>query len=149
MSEHITTLKWRRATHPLVENTYDRNHRVSLGSGLVLQASAAPEYKGDPNCADPEELFVSALASCHMLTFIAIADVKGYVVESYEGKATGILEKGENGRPQITRIDLDPIIKFSGDKIPDAENIERMHASAHRNCFIANSITSHVEVRAT
>lgn len=147
MSEHITTLKWSRAPNPLAENTYNRNHQVELGDGVTVHASAAPEYKGDPKCADPEELLVGALASCHMLTFLAVADLKGYVVESYKGKAIGFLEKGENGRQQITRIELQPEIEFSGDKQPDAGTIKRMHASAHKNCFVANSITARVDVQ--
>lgn len=146
MSEHITTLKWDRAAHPLADNTYDRNHQVDLGQGVTVQASASPEYKGDPNCVDPEEMLVGALSSCHMLTFLAIADLKGFVVESYQGKATGYLEKGESGKVHITRIELQPEITFSGDKQPDAEGLKRLHAGAHKNCFIANSINAHVEV---
>mgnify|MGYP001818222421 FL=1 len=146
MSEHVTTLSWRRAPSPVAENTFDRNHRVKLGVSTSLLASSAPDYKGDPDCVDPEEMLVGALASCHMLTFLAIAEVKGFVVESYDGKATGFLEKGENGRLQITRIALQPVIEFSGDRQPDEEAIERMHAAAHRNCFIANSLKTRIDV---
>ncbi|MCP5009592.1 MAG: OsmC family peroxiredoxin, partial [Aestuariibacter sp.] len=101
---------------------------------------------GDPMCADPEKVLTSALASCHMLTFLAIAEVKGFSVARYTDRATGYLEKGDSGRPEITRIELQPSIEFAGDKQPDAAAIKRMHASAHRNCFIANSIKAKVEI---
>jgi organic hydroperoxide reductase OsmC/OhrA len=108
--------------------------------------SAATEYKGDPNCADPEQLFLTALASCHMLTFLAIAEVKGYRVESYRDAPVAYLEKNAAGRLAVTRIELSPQVSFSGDKQPDQAALARLHDGAHRNCFIANSITTRIKV---
>lgn len=146
MSEHRVEVNWAFAPGPLDENTYNRNHRVTLSGGQQVNASSAPEYKGDPACADPEQLLISALASCHMLTFLAIAEHKGYEVKSYHDKATGYLEKGDNGRPQVTRIELQPVIIFSDNNQPDSATLKRMHDSAHRGCFIANSIKTKVEI---
>ena len=146
MSEHFAEISWKNIPNPVDEKTYNRNHQLSLSGNQQLEGSSAPEYKGDPDCVDPEQLLVSALASCHMLTFLAIAELKGYQVETYDDKATGYLEKGDSGRSEVTRIALFPRIAFSGDKSPDANEIKRMHASAHKNCFIANSIKTKVEV---
>jgi organic hydroperoxide reductase OsmC/OhrA len=41
---------------------------------------------------------------------------------------------------------LRPAIKFSGDKIPTAEEIAQMHEQAHHACFIANSVKTEVIV---
>jgi len=149
MSEHIVNLNWTFAAHPEMDNTYNRNHKVAYSDDEQVMVSASPEYKGDPACADPEKVLTGALASCHMLTFLAIAEVKGFKVESYADRATGYLEKGESGRPEVTRIELQPTILFSGENQPDATTLKRMHASAHKNCFIANSIKAHVEVLET
>lgn len=146
MSEHIAEVNWASSPSPLDENTYNRNHQIKLSGGQQINASSAPEYKGDSNCVDPEQMLVSALASCHMLTFLAIAELKKYQVKSYDDKATGYLEKGESGRLQITRIELQPKIVFDGDKTPDDTELKRMHASAHKNCFIANSLNTRVDV---
>ena len=146
MSEHIAEVNWLSTSNQEDENTYSRNHLVTLSGGQQLKGSSAPEYKGDPDRVDPEQLLISALASCHMLTFLAIAELKKYQVESYNDKATGYLEKGESGRPEVTRILLQPRIIFSGDKHPDANELKRMHESAHKNCFIANSIKAKVEL---
>ena len=146
MSQHSVEINWENAPNKLAENTYNRNHRVALSGDQVIHASSAPEYKGDPDCADPEQLLVSALSSCHMLTFLAIAELKGFVVQSYNDKATGYLEKGESGRPEVTRIELSPRIEYSGENRPDAATLKRMHESAHKNCFIANSLKTKVEV---
>lgn len=146
MSEHKIDLEWQGSSHSPEEFNYTRNHAVSFSDTVQVTVSSAPEYKGDPNCPDPEQLLTSALASCHMLTFLAIADLKGFRVESYRDRATGFLEKGDSGRPQITRIELRPCIVFGGEKQPDAAAIKRIHASAHKNCFIANSIKAKVDV---
>lgn len=146
MSEHKIDLEWHSAPSTSEGATYNRNHTVSFSDTVQVTVSSAPEYKGDPNCADPEKLLTSALASCHMLTFLAIAELKGFQVESYQDRATGFLEKGDSGRPELTRIELRPSIVFGGEKQPDAAAIQRLHASAHKNCFIANSIKAKVDV---
>jgi organic hydroperoxide reductase OsmC/OhrA len=146
MSEHSATLSWSRAPHKDEPETYSRSHTSTMKGSQVLQVSSSVEFKGDADHADPEQMLVSALASCHMLFFLAIAEVKGFQVASYEDTATGLLEKNEQGRMAITRITLRPRVSFVDDNAPDATQIEKIHAGAHRNCFIANSISAEVTV---
>ena len=112
-----------------------------------IQVSASVEYKGDPTCADPEQMLVSAVSSCHMLFFLAIAEHQGFTVESYQDQPIGHLEKNSAKVFAITRIELSPDIIFSGDKMPDAAAIGRIHAAAHKSCFIGHSVTAEVTVR--
>jgi organic hydroperoxide reductase OsmC/OhrA len=111
-----------------------------------LNNSAAPEYLGNADMANPEELLASSLASCHMLTFLAVAAKSGYIVESYNDQAIATLDKNEEGKIAVTVIDLKPVVEFSGEKIPDDEHLKSLHEKAHRNCFIANSIKSKVNI---
>ena len=67
-------------------------------------------------------------------------------VERYTDAAVGHLEKNAEGRLAVTRVELRPVITWGGDTLPDAEAIERMHESAHRNCFITNSVVSEIVV---
>ncbi|WP_412050620.1 OsmC family protein [Hoeflea sp. Naph1] len=146
MSTHNSTLSWERASHPDDPTTYNRNHIATLAGGQQLQVSASQEFKGDKNAADPEQMVVSAVSSCHMLFFLAIAESQGFKVSTYKDSAVGHLEKGPAGRPVITRIELSPTIAFEGDKLPDAAAISRLHAGAHKNCFIGNSLTAEVVI---
>ena len=73
MSQHHTTIEWQRAAHPTEAETFSRNHVATLNGGQKVTVSASAEYKGDPDASDPEQLLLTALASCHMLTFLAIA----------------------------------------------------------------------------
>lgn len=145
MSEHHASLSWRRGDRGFGYKEYSRNHQWQFpGSGQSLRASAAPDYLGDADCVDPEEAYVAALASCHLLTFLAIASMSGFTVEQYEDDPIGTLEKGESGKPWLSRVLLRPRIQFSGDKQPSPEQLAQLHEKAHRECFLANSVKTEI-----
>jgi organic hydroperoxide reductase OsmC/OhrA len=145
MSEHKATIRWSRAGKDFTYKTYSRDH-VWIANGNEIPASATLAYLGNPNRVDPEAAFVAALSSCHMLTFLALASNKGFVVESYEDAAVGHLEKNAQGKMAITRVELHPKIAFGGAKQPTPADLEWLHDKAHRECFIANSVTTDVTV---
>ncbi len=147
MSEHLAKIAWQRDGKPFDYESYSRNHVWSFASGREVAASAAPDFLGDADRVDPEAAFVAAVASCHMLTFLAIAARKRLTVERYEDDAVGTLAKNEDGRLAVTKVVLRPRITFSGDA-PSAEQIDKMHHQSHAACFIANSVRSEVVVEA-
>ena len=113
-----------------------------------MQASAAPAYLGNPKLVDPEEAFVASLSSCHMLTFLAIAAKKRFVLDEYVDEAVGHMEKNAEGRLAITRVVLRQKTRFSGDKQPSKQDLDEMNHAAHEQCFIANSVKTEVTVEA-
>ena len=139
MSEHIATINWKRNTPDYSYDTYDRTHSMKFEGGIVVKASAAKEFLGKPEYANPEELLVGALASCHMLTFLAIAAKSRLTIDSYEDRAIGTLGKNATGQLCVTHIQLNPKVQFGGEK-PSPEKIKDLHEKAHKNCFIGNSI---------
>jgi organic hydroperoxide reductase OsmC/OhrA len=145
MSEHKAKIIWNRDGKDFTYKTYSRDHKW-LANGNEIPASATPQYLGSPNRVDPEAALVSALSSCHMLTFLAVAAGKGFVVESYEDEAVGHLEKNAAGKFAVTRVELHPKIAFGGTKQPTAADLEALHDKAHKECFIANSVTTDVRV---
>ncbi len=146
MSVHQSAIRWQHAPHETDADTYSRNHRATLNGGQQVDVSASVDFKGDESCADPEQMLVSAVSSCHMLFFLAIAEFQGYRVESYEDDPVGHLESRDTKGMEITRIELSPRVTFGGDKLPDRKAISRIHANAHKNCFIRNSITAEVTI---
>ncbi len=146
MSTHNATVHWRRETSDFKYETYNRDHDWAFDAGINIRASAAPGYLGNVACVDPEEAFVASVSSCHMLTFLAIACKKQYIVDDYQDEAVGILEKDAAGRLAITRATLQPQVRFGGDKAPAPEELAHMHEQAHRACFIANSVKTEVTV---
>ena len=146
MSEHKVTLEWKRETPDFSYQSYNRDHDWTFDAGVTVRASAAPAYLGNSGCVDPEEAFVASLSSCHMLTFLAIAARKRYVVDAYLDQAVGILAKNAAGNLAITKVTLRPEIRFSGEKQPNTEELMRLHEQAHHACFIASSVKTEIVV---
>lgn len=146
MAAHGVTVKWTRESEDFTYQTYNRNHVWQFDGGESVRASAAADYLGDADCVDPEQAFVASLSACHMLVFLALAANKGLKVLSYEDQADGVLAKNEKGKMAVTKVLLQPRIHFEGDT-PDAATLDKLHHMAHRNCFIANSVTTEIEVR--
>jgi len=116
-----------------------RAHEVLLGA-QTLPSSSALELGGDGTKSNPEGLLVGALASCHMLWFLALARKKGFEIASYEDDADGVLD----GK-RFTSATLRPRVRWAGEP-PDPEAIEALHQRAHELCFIANSVNFPVGV---
>ncbi len=146
MSEHSVTVAWRRTSASFDYEVYNRDHSWSFDAGVQVRASAAPAYRGDPDCVDPEEAYVAALSSCHMLTFLAIASRKRLTVDAYEDNATGFLEKNVHGKLAVTRVVLRPQVRFSGSVAPSQDELARLHEQAHQGCIIANSVLTTVTI---
>src|SRR5215210_1853229 len=130
MSEHKATLRWERGGAEFSYQKYPRDHSWSFDGGHTMTGTAAPAYLGNPANVDPEEAFVASLSSCHMLTFLAIACKQKFVLDSYEDEAVGHMEKNAHGKMAITRVELHPKIKWSGERTPSEEELEKLHHAA-------------------
>ncbi len=144
MAEHKVSVHWQRSSDDFSYEAYTRDHVWKFEGGVEVPASAAPAFRGNPARVDPEEAFVAALSSCHMLSLLAIAARKRFRLDTYDDDAVGHLEKSADGKLVITRVYLRPRIKFSGERIPTLEQIEKLHDEAHEECFIANSVKTEV-----
>src|SRR5262245_17676264 len=129
---------------------YGRAHRWTFDGGVGVPASASPHVVpapfSDESAVDPEEALVAALSSCHMLTFLWLAARRGFVIDSYEDDAVGRMGKNAAGREAVTHVTLRPRIVFSGARSPTSEELSALHHEAHEQCYIANSVTTAVEV---
>ena len=148
MSLHLAEILWQRGDQPFVDNRYSRRHLLRFDGGVEVVASSSPHVVpvplSDPAAVDPEEAFVAALASCHMLWFLSIAARRGFRVDRYADAAAGLMAADKRGRPAITRVTLRPTVAFSGADLPSDEQVAAMHEEAHEACFIANSVRTQV-----
>lgn len=144
MAEHRVRVEWNRTTDDFAYQIYTRDHTWRFKETVTVPASAAPKFLGSPGRVDPEEAFVAALSSCHMLSFLAIASRRRHLVDGYQDDAVGYLEENADGKLVITRVILRPVVTFSGDRVPTPEQVELMHHQAHEECFIANSVKTDV-----
>ena len=150
MGEHKATISWKRTSADFVKGKYSREHTWTFDGGLSVPASPSPSVVpapySNPANVDPEEAFVAAIASCHMLTYLHLASKKGFQVDSYDDEAVGVMAKNERGVPWVSEVTLNPKISYSGEKSPAPTDVEQLHHLAHEQCFIANSIKTKVRV---
>lgn len=150
MSTHTATLTWMRGDDVFSDGKYSRAHEIAFDGGITVPASASPHVVRAPlsreDAVDPEEMFVAALASCHMLFFLDFARRAGFVVDAYNDQAEGLMGKDERGRIAITQVRLNPVVLWGGDKAPAPEQIRELHHKAHDACFIANSFRGDVAI---
>lgn len=128
-------------------NRYTRGHLWRFDGGAEVAASASPsvvpEPLSDPAAVDPEEAFLAAISSCHMLWFLDYSRQAGFEPSRYEDRATGALVN-QKGRMWIPRVDLN--IRVTWASAPDATTHQALHDKAHHACFIANSVRSEIVV---
>jgi len=143
--EHHATIAWQRSSDTYTYESYNRAHEWHFHD-VTVAASSAPDFRGEVERVNPEEAFLAALSSCHMLTFLAIAAKKKLPLDSYRDEAVGYLEKNEAGRLAMTRVILRPRIQWSQGVTVSEADLEKMHHQAHEGCFIANSVKTNVTV---
>jgi organic hydroperoxide reductase OsmC/OhrA len=144
MSEHYASIEWSRGGRDFVYETYSRQHVLRFEGGIAVPGNAAPGNipRTVPSApgVDPEQAFIAALSSCHMLWFLHLACQRKFVVDRYVDEAVGVL-----AGTWISKVTLRPRVAFSG-KAPSDEEHRALHHKAHENCYIANSVKSEVLV---
>jgi organic hydroperoxide reductase OsmC/OhrA len=151
MGQYTAVIEWERNGAVFRDQRYSRGHLWQFDGGIEVRASASPHHVPLPlsvaEAVDPEEAFVAALASCHMLWFLSIAARQGFLVESYRDEAAGVMGKNADGRLAITQVTLRPRVVFGGEKRPTPAEHEAMHHEAHEECFLASSVKTDVRCR--
>lgn len=151
MTEHHTAdVLWERGEQPFTDRRYSRAHVLRFDGGVEVQGSASPQVVAPPlsveAAVDPEEMFIAALSSCHMLWFLDIAARRGFRIDRYHDTPTGLLRENTEGKLVMATVTLRPEVVFSGDTRPDADALHDLHRLAHEECFLANSVKSLVLV---
>jgi len=116
---------------------YSKSHKIKIEGKPILDISAAKAFKGDPELYNPEDLLLSSLVSCHMMSYLYVCSQNGIEVLEYSDDAEAILEVVPNGSGRFTEVRLYPKVTIANpDKIQEALDL---HTKANQLCFIANS----------
>jgi organic hydroperoxide reductase OsmC/OhrA len=148
MADVFTThLEWTGAAHGPTRDpaAFSRDLNVSVDA-LSLPMSSAPAYRGDPSRVNPEQLFVAALSACQALTYLFLAAKNGVAVVGYTDDAEGHLGVVD-GRLRMARVTLRPQITL--DDAAQEARARTLIAKAHDSCFIANSVSTPIEIAPT
>lgn len=107
-----------------------------------IEVVTPPEFpKGIEGLWSPEHLFVAAVNSCLMTTFLAIAENSRLEFSTFESNATGKLEMVD-GKFMMSEIILKPILVIKDEGVK--EKAERVLSKSEVACLISNSIKSKI-----
>ena len=148
MATYTAEIAWQRGEQPFLDNRYSRAHTWRFDGGVEVPASASPQVVPLPlssaAAVDPEEAFVAALSSCHMLWFLSLAAKAGFVIDEYRDEAEGRMARNDGGKLAMTRVTLRPAVRYGGDRRPSHAEEDALHHAAHEACFIASSVRTQV-----
>ena len=144
MSDHTAIVTWSRQGATFTDKRFSRAHTWTFDGGATVAASASPQVVPLPystgEAIDPEEAFLAALSSCHMLIFLYLAATQGFIVEQYRDNAHGKLGKNDAGRLALTEVTLSPEVSYSG-RTPTEDEDRALHHQAHEACYLANAVS--------
>ncbi|MEJ6490420.1 OsmC family protein [Leucobacter sp. USCH14] len=139
LHEYRIGIEWtgNRGTGTSGYRAYGRELLIRAAGKAALEGSADPTFHGDRDRWNPEELLVSALAQCHMLSYLHMAVRAGVVVTAYTDDAIGVMrQRGVGGA--FEEVVLRPRVTVAEAQMVDAARAA--HADASDACFIANSV---------
>ena len=147
---HTVHIQWEYGGPDFVKGQYSRAHSWTFDGGITLPASPSPHVVPSPwsvpEHVDPEEAYLAAIGSCHMLTFLWLASKAGWTVTEYVDDCEAVLTKNERRIPWVSRVVLRPRIAWGGERQPTDDEIAAIHERAHEVCFIANSVRTEIVV---
>ena len=133
------SVEWRKGG----EGPATGNHTVAFDGRPSIEVSGAPQYKGDPTRTNPEELFAASLASCQLLTYLALAARAGIDVLAYDDAPQATLAIADK-KMRVTEVLLRPRITVApGADIAKARSLVD---TAHEGCFVASSVACAVRL---
>ena len=127
--------------------TYDRSHTVSIEGKPELYLTTDNPSVGDKSKLNPEDLLVTAISSCHMLSYLYVCALEGVVITSYIDNATGIMVEQASGSGSFKEVTLNPIFYVADESM--VEKAIELHHKAHKICYIANSVNFEVTCNPT
>ncbi len=142
------TLHWSGGSHA------DEDGKLKLARAFVvrfkdkatIEGSSPAIFNGDEARHNPETLMVASVMSCHHLTYLAVCERANIEVLEYNDSATGTLAV-KDGKMRMVEIVLWPQVRIANGT--QLEQARELHAKAHANCFMSNSVNFEIKVQPT
>lgn len=124
---------------------WESGRKGSLSSPELIsnvEVVTPPQFpKGIEGIWSPEHLFVAAINSCLMTTFLSISENSKLDYISFESNAKGKLEIVD-GKYMMSEVELEPVLVIKD--IQQKEKAERVLQKSEANCLISNSVKSKI-----
>ncbi len=128
------------------ELTWQGGHSavVAAGDRPSLPVGPPPDFPGgDDEHWSPEHIFLAALESCTMLSFLAHCAHHDLEVREYSARATGSIERREDDhRYAFTHVEVVVRARMAPGQAAAARELT---GKAERDCFITASTTARID----
>jgi organic hydroperoxide reductase OsmC/OhrA len=137
---YAVTVEWtgNQGTGTSNYKAYARDHEIRIDGKPPIAGSSDPGFRGDPTRYNPEDLLVASLSGCHMLWYLHLCATAGILVTHYVDRAEGSMVESPDGSGRFASVVLKPEITVKPGA--DLAKARALHATAHKMCFIANSV---------
>ncbi len=127
-------------------NTDRRGTLTSPDLNNEIEVATPPQFpNGIEGIWSPEHLFVAAINSCLMTTFLSIADNSKLEFINFDSKASGKLEMID-GKYIMSEVTLMPVLTIKNEK--DRERAQRILEKSESACLISKSVKSKIILKA-
>ena len=116
----------------------DKPAKTTMSGISEAEIGPPPEYGGNPNSLNPEEMLVAAVNSCIMLVFFHFVKKFNVEVVSYSSDAEGKVEKTKNGL-RFTNVKVKA--KVSLGSADSMQKIQEIAQLAEKYCLVSNALT--------
>ena len=137
--QYSVTVKWtgNKGVGTSSYTGYERSHTIISENKNDILCSSDPVFRGDKTKYNPEELFIAAISSCHMLWFLHLCADNGIVVVDYSDTPNGEMLELADGGGHFTGVTLHPVVMVKDHSMIEKAN--EFHDKANKLCFLANS----------
>ncbi len=120
----------------------DKPAKTTMSGVSEAEIGPPPEYGGNPNSLNPEEMLVASVNSCIMLVFFHFAKKYEVEIASYHSDAEGRVEKTRNGL-RFTNVQVSAKVSLGSGG--SAEKIEEIAQLAEKYCLVSGSLECPVQ----
>ncbi|NIJ46574.1 organic hydroperoxide reductase OsmC/OhrA [Wenyingzhuangia heitensis] len=136
LHEYKIGITWKGSIDVSKNYRYDKTYELEFENKPNIVGSADATFHGDKDLYNPEEMLLSALASCYMMSFFYLCSKQKIKIDSYYDSPVGFLKVNPNGSGQFEKVMLQPVIKTS---CKDTVLLYELFSKAEDYCFIARS----------
>ena len=115
----------------------DESAKTIFSGPGELKVGPAPEFEGNPETLNPEEMFVAAINSCIMTTFFYFVRKLNVEILSYCSDAEGQVEKQADGF-RFTNVEVRAKVTLKQQEL--AEKVRELGDLAEKYCLVSRSV---------
>ena len=122
----------------------DESAKTVFSGPGELEVGPAPEFEGNPETLNPEEMFVAAINNCLMTTFFYFVRKLNVEISSYYSEAQALLEKQKDGF-RFTDVEVRAEVTLKQEEL--AEKVSELGDLVEKYCLVSRSVVCPVRYK--